>query len=276
MKNIYDYRSYRQYLKDFYESQKASIRGYTYARFSIEAHLSSPNYLKLVIDGSRDLTPTTIQAFAKGLKLQGKDLDFFEALVLENQASTPVENKYYGLRVKLLRKSSSTVRVSRKTPTNRLPGTVMTALRLCSDGKSWNEALEIGKVELGLESEEVELSLRFLVETGELVRSEEGNFSLPERHTMISDPKALSQAQMTFLHDGLDEATQIFSERYPKGAAKFLSLLFTAEPGNLPLIFADLREAFEAMALKYDPAPEQDRGVYRAQLQVYRLKKDEV
>lgn len=275
MKYVYEYRDYRKFLKDYYELQKQTVRGYTYARFAAIAELSSPNYLKLVIDGSRNLTTANIQAFAKAMNIQGQELEYFEALVLENQAETPREKSYYARRLRLLKKNSPHQHhVARKSPTNQLPKTMRTALRLCSDGKTWKEAIRIGVEELCLTPEKAEESLRTLVESGELYRNSKDLLSLKTKHTMMSDPKALSQAQMIFLKDGLDEASQVFSERYSKGAAKFLSLLFTAEPDSLPHIFSDLREAFEAAANKYDPSPEQERGVYRAQFQVYRLKKD--
>lgn len=276
MKNIYEYRDYRKALKDFYEYQKKMVRGYTYARFASVAELSSPNYLKLVIDGNRNLTTANIQAFAKALNIEAQELDYFEALVLENQAETPREKTFYARRLKLIKKSSSNVSVVRKAPTNRLQETIKSALRLCSDGKTFEEAKKIGVKELEISSQKAQEILESFINSGELTLNPNGTFLLSAKHTMMNDPKALSQAQMMYLKNGLDEASTIFSERYSKGAAKFLSLLFTAEPGSLPLIFADLRGAIEAAADKYDPTPEQDRGVYRAQLQVYRIKKDEL
>lgn len=93
--DVYDYLDYRAFLRDYYLSRKRS-RGLSYRGFSKRAGLRSPNYLKLVIDGNRNLTEEMARTFARAC---GLDLDrgaFFVELVNFNQATTNSErNRYY-------------------------------------------------------------------------------------------------------------------------------------------------------------------------------------
>jgi hypothetical protein len=54
------YTDYRIFLRDFYEFKRAqtksSLRPYSYATFAASADIKSPNYLKLIIDGQRNLS----------------------------------------------------------------------------------------------------------------------------------------------------------------------------------------------------------------------------
>ncbi|MBO6934853.1 MAG: TIGR02147 family protein [Deltaproteobacteria bacterium] len=89
--DIFEYLDYRAYLRDFYLEQKARGRGFSYRSFSRRAKLRSPNYLKLVIDGERNLTQRMATRFAAGCGLDGEEAEFFVDLVAFAQAKTATE-----------------------------------------------------------------------------------------------------------------------------------------------------------------------------------------
>jgi uncharacterized protein (TIGR02147 family) len=80
-----------------YHYKKETQRNFTYRWFSNQAGLSSPNYLKLVMDGKRNLSGgETIQKFCVGFKLNRQETEFFENLVQYNLAKTFDEkNRFY-------------------------------------------------------------------------------------------------------------------------------------------------------------------------------------
>lgn len=95
--DVYGYLDYRAYLRDFYEAKKASPRGFSFRGFSKRAGLKSPNYLKLVMDGDRNLTAAMADRFARACGLDDEGADFFTALVAFNQARTATDrNAAYG------------------------------------------------------------------------------------------------------------------------------------------------------------------------------------
>ncbi len=87
---VFDYLDYRAFLRDHYLAKKAS-RGLSFRGFSKRAGLKSTNYLKLVIDGQRNLTPAMAARFAKAAALDGDAARYFAELVLFNQAKTTLE-----------------------------------------------------------------------------------------------------------------------------------------------------------------------------------------
>jgi uncharacterized protein (TIGR02147 family) len=85
--NVFRYLDARRYLADYYAFKKASGRGFSYRAFSRRAGLGSPNYLKLVIDGDRNLTPEMAVRFAGACGLVDKAATYFIDLVAFTQAS---------------------------------------------------------------------------------------------------------------------------------------------------------------------------------------------
>lgn len=78
---VFSYRDYRALLKDFYSWRKGRDEGFSFRKFSSEAGLGSPNYLKLVMDGERNLSLSMAPAFARALGLSKDEESFFVLLV---------------------------------------------------------------------------------------------------------------------------------------------------------------------------------------------------
>lgn len=92
---ISQYLDFRKYLADFYsyrrEISKRDIRPYNYAVFSAAANIKSPNYLKMIIEGKRNLSLDMVGRFAKALGLNKEQSEEFELLVKYGQATDPAE-----------------------------------------------------------------------------------------------------------------------------------------------------------------------------------------
>jgi uncharacterized protein (TIGR02147 family) len=89
------YTDFRQYLKDFYDfkvqQHKDSFSSYNYKTFSAAADIKSPNYLKLIIEGERNLSLGTIKKFARALALDKQETDEFILLCEYGQSMDPLE-----------------------------------------------------------------------------------------------------------------------------------------------------------------------------------------
>ncbi|MBD3420148.1 MAG: TIGR02147 family protein [Chitinivibrionales bacterium] len=95
MNSLFEYLNYRDYLCDFYHEKKKEHRFYSYRLFSQKAGFKSPNFLKLVIDGQRNLTKESVFKFCKALGLKKKECEYFENLVFFNQSKTLEEKNVY-------------------------------------------------------------------------------------------------------------------------------------------------------------------------------------
>ena len=92
---IFNYMDYREYLRDFFDEKKQELRCYSYRLFSQKAGLKSPNFLKLVIKGERNLSKVSVLKFAKALALSKKEADYFENLIFFNQTKTLEEKNFF-------------------------------------------------------------------------------------------------------------------------------------------------------------------------------------
>jgi uncharacterized protein (TIGR02147 family) len=93
--DVFDFLDYRAYLREFYRRRKEHT-SFSYRAFSLRAKLGSPNYLKLVMDGERNLTQVMAKRFAQACGLTGQAASFFVELVAFGQAeSLDARNEAY-------------------------------------------------------------------------------------------------------------------------------------------------------------------------------------
>ena len=108
--SVFEYSSFRAYLRDIFQSEKAESGRVTLSSFAKLFGLSGPA-LQMILTGSRNLTLANTHRIARALKLRDLELDFFEALVLREQAETKEVRRYYAKRLVTLSQQSGTKRV---------------------------------------------------------------------------------------------------------------------------------------------------------------------
>jgi uncharacterized protein (TIGR02147 family) len=89
--NVYAFADYRRYLAAYYDYAKAEQYGFSFRVFSRRAGIRSSNYLRLVIDGERNLTRDMAGRFADACELTGAAREFFCELVEYCQGKTAQE-----------------------------------------------------------------------------------------------------------------------------------------------------------------------------------------
>ena len=81
MKPVFEYRDYRKYIRDFYESRKR-CSAFTWREFAKLAGFSSSGFLKLVCDGKTRLSRVGVENVLPAMKLSGASAEYFRALVV--------------------------------------------------------------------------------------------------------------------------------------------------------------------------------------------------
>lgn len=89
--DVFEYLDYRAFLRDYYAHMKGARRGFSYRYFSRRVGLGSPNHLKRVMDGDRNLTLAMARRFADAMGLAGDAVEYFVELVELGQAPTSIE-----------------------------------------------------------------------------------------------------------------------------------------------------------------------------------------
>ncbi len=94
--DVFAYFGYRAFLRDAYADLKQRQAGFSYRWFARRAGMTSPNFLKLVIDGKRNLSAASTERFATALELSSNETAFFRELVGFGQARSAAEkNRHF-------------------------------------------------------------------------------------------------------------------------------------------------------------------------------------
>ncbi len=91
--DVFQYQDLRRYLADVYAWKKEHTRGFSFRSFSKRIGVKSPNHLKRVIDGERNLTDSMARTYAKALGLRGEAATYFCDLARFSRARTHDERE---------------------------------------------------------------------------------------------------------------------------------------------------------------------------------------
>lgn len=110
MKSIFSYTDYREFLDDFYLEKKSSNPHFSFQVFALQAGFKSKSFIKLVIDGKKNLSERSIDQLNRALKLDEKALSFLKDLVEFNQAhSLQLRNFYFEKMLSYNKRSSARI-----------------------------------------------------------------------------------------------------------------------------------------------------------------------
>ncbi len=102
-----DFEDYRDYLKEMVAFLKTRPGGFSQRQFARKAGYSTTNFLSLVMEGKRGLNSSGIEKFSRGLGLNDREHDQFDALVHYCQAESDAERNRYYTRLRSVRRSGS-------------------------------------------------------------------------------------------------------------------------------------------------------------------------
>jgi uncharacterized protein (TIGR02147 family) len=102
--NIFNYLNYRDYLRDCFAERKRSDPEFSHRYFNRRLGLTSPNFMLMVMQGRRNISPTVAFKISALLKHTEKETEYFENLVGLQQAKTHNEKDRFFNRLLALRR----------------------------------------------------------------------------------------------------------------------------------------------------------------------------
>lgn len=87
----FEFDDYRAFLRDLISYLRETTRSFSFRKFSRRAGYQSPNFLKLVIDGKRNISEESMGRFAEAFGFPSKEALDFRNLVRFNQSKTDIE-----------------------------------------------------------------------------------------------------------------------------------------------------------------------------------------
>jgi len=204
---IFDYTDYRQFLKDTYAELKSKGRQFSFRYFAKMAGLSSSGYLKMVMDGERNLSANSINQFAKALKLSAKEADYFETLVLLNQSKAETERDFYLTRLSALKPVATLTGIAKDqfeyfTQNHYVVIREMVALPDFTEEATWIAE----RISPPIKPKDVVTAIEALLRLGLLVRNAAGK--LVQRDASLSTAAEVSSLEVFQFHRGMLDAAK--------------------------------------------------------------------
>ncbi|RZA24552.1 MAG: TIGR02147 family protein [Proteobacteria bacterium] len=239
--SIYGYTNYRVYLADFYEVRKKSKRGYSYRQFSQQAGFTSPNYLKLVIEGQRNLSPQSVEQFIEALGLSVPMAAYFRCLVSWNQETDDSEKAE--LFQKLMRLTPAARRYELEADAMEyIQHWIYPVLREMvlngefRDDPYWIERRLNGRSDI----REITNALNFLRTRGFIFKDESGKYQVKD-DVVISSDEVRSLAVRTYHRRALEQAI-LMLEDLPMTQREYGALIIQLPENNLSELKQKLKD----------------------------------
>lgn len=110
MINIYNYISYRSFIKDYYIDQKRNDSKFSYQRFADLAGFSTKTFIPKVIKGEKKLAQRSMFLLIKAMKLNKKEAAYFEVMVDFNNSKYGMMEHYFRTLQACSKKSGHTLK----------------------------------------------------------------------------------------------------------------------------------------------------------------------
>ena len=266
MKDILEYRDYRQYIADYYADRKAKS-AFSWQEFAKAAGFSSPVYLKYVSEGRFNLSEEAAARTAQAMHLADFECKFFVEMVKFDHAKNDDEKRAAfskmisiadGNKAKILEGESFRFFEDWKNPVLRelapaMPGAKPLALAHACRPE--------------ISAAEVSESLNFLVKADLLKKDKDGNYSQTEK-TVTTGPMDVTPLAVRGMHRQMGEFALDAIEGVPLDERHFsgLTLGITREAyQEIVQRIAEFRKDIIAIATRESATDE----VYRLNVQFF-------
>lgn len=267
--DVFQYLDYRAFLRDYYVDRKTHGRGFSFRAFSRRAGLRSPNYLKLVMDGARNLTPEMAARFAQACGLKGEAASYFLDLVAFNQAQGATERNAAYARLTGFRRYRSAHRLELAHAAYHSTWYVPAIRELAARSGFRDDPEWIARVlRPSITRQEAARALEILLELGLLVRAEDG--SVKQGEPLVSTGPQTAGMHITNYHRTMLERASAAIELVPAPERDISSLTLCLGDDGLRRMKERIqrfrRELLELSALEDDP-----RDVVQVNIQLFPL-----
>lgn len=104
---VFDYLDYREFLRETYTRNKAVDPKFSCRYIAAKVGFKSASYFTQVLHGRTDMTPAMALRFAEFLKMERREADYFELLVLYARSRSATERRCYLEQLAAFRESSA-------------------------------------------------------------------------------------------------------------------------------------------------------------------------
>ena len=267
--DVFAYRDYRQFLRAYYDAGRTSGQAVTLRAFSKRAGLRSPNYLKLVMDGERNLTPPMAARFADAAGLRAEAAEYFCELVAFNQAKTASERSRAYERLRRFPRYRQVYKLDAAQEAYH-SSWYLPALRELVAHKSFKEDPKWIARQLmpAISPREAERALATLLELGLLERTSEGK--LVQRDPLVETPDGPLGHHVVNYHRSMLERAAAALDGVPRAEREIAALTLCLSRDQQSELKQRLERFREELLQLYTTGPDATR-IVQVNLQMFPL-----
>lgn len=267
--DVFRYRDYRQFLRAFYDHNKSQGYGFSLRAFSKRARLRSSNYLKLVMDGDRNLTAPMAVRFAEACALRGQSADYFCELVAFGQAETAAERERAYARLSRFKRYRKVHRLDRAQDAYHSHWYIPVIRELAARADFSEDPHWIArKLMPQIAPREAAQALEILLQLGLLVRAADGR--LVQSEPLLQTPDGPLGHHLVTFHRSMMERAAEALDRVPREEREIASLTLCVTEERMGELKRELEHFRDDLLQRYG-ADEGARRVVQVNLQMFPL-----
>lgn len=233
MVNIFEFSDSRLFIKRCYEARKAANPSFSYRTFSSLMRANSPNFIKLIIDGKRNLTVPNIYRLSTALGLNLPETKYLFALVHYTQETDPEVREFFRAEMNEVSRPESFRTINKATfPLENEAWSKPSTFPVLSlaNGRRKDEIVALVVTRSKISREEVEGALEAAVKDGVLILEDE----IYKHPTYASNiiHKGVDPTIYPLLKAGISDSLAALDKYLYKQCAVFFTTAFTVRDLN--------------------------------------------
>lgn len=268
-KSIFAFDDFREYLKDVYDSAKTSDRKFSFRYFARIFGSKNPSFLKLVIEGERNLTSRHVENWIRHFKLKEEEAFFFRNLVHFNQSRTIEEKHRYLVRIqqsKSYRKAHPLTFSQYAYFTNWyfVPIREMVSLRDFREDPKWIAR----QLKFPVTETQIETAISEMLKLGILRRNAEGR--LEQTNAFVTTDDRIVSAALAKSHQDLIKKGAESIDRIPREEREIFGFTFSIPQDYVEKVKAKVQDFRRELMDLIATSPEPD-SVYQFHFMLFPL-----
>lgn len=269
--DVFAFRDYRAFLRAFRERERGEKDGFSPSEFAKRAGIRSPSYLKLVIDGRRNLTPDLAHRFGQACGLRDDMLAYFCALVAFNQAKTARERGLHYATLCGFKRFRASHRLESAQSAYHSEWYIPAIYELCGCADFDEDPRAIAKRLLPpILPKQAREALQVLSELGLLLRAPDGRLKPAE--SIVATPEGPLGHHIVEYHRTMMRRAADALDHVPREEREIASLTIAVSERRMRELKAELEAFRHALAARYQADPAAER-VVQLNLQLFPLSK---
>ena len=264
---IFRFAEYRAYLRDYYLFLKQNNAAVSHRYLAGKIGFDAGHFAK-ILAGKRNLTPAMVLKFSDFFKLNRKEKEYFEVLVLANHAKLPSQRTALLARLQPLRpKPAKTIAAGLdEYYRNWFHTALRELLGFYPFRGDWTSLA--GMIQPELSEAQAKQGVELLTTLGFIKKDAQGLFRIADPH-ITSGYKSPSESVLRFIKATLELGKEAL-ERFPKETRNLSTMTFSTSENHFLQIQEKIRLFRKELADEVDRVEKPER-VYQLNIQLFPL-----